>query len=408
MTDLDDVLKLNPGSNAHQIEILQKEYRISRIEDLQGAVVFGAAILGTQVANTLENSGIRVFGFADNDPTRWNGTHEGRMVYSPEELDKNRPIVIASKYVKDIYAGLSVQGKRHLIPHYLLACLFPDSFNTRFHCLSADTITADRIAIQDTFHLLSDQQSKELFCRLLRFRITLNPMDLPEPTPGQYFPGDFWPLSSQEVFVDIGACNGDTLIDFLGHTKGVFSRYFALEPDPQNFIALNRSIPAGFNDKVVALQCAAGSRRQQTSFVSDAGGESRIAVDGSINIETIPIDELFESEAVSTIKIDVEGYETEVLEGARSTIAIKRPKLAVSVYHRLQDIWKIPMWIKACDEGYSFYLRHHTPEIYDTVLYCVPDPPRTMSQKYFPNVSYDPVQGDTFDNTLLQVKADRS
>jgi len=387
MTNLDDILKQCPASDAQQRRLFQKEYGLGGLEDLQGAVVFGAASLGAQVANALEDRGIHILGFSDNDCKKWNSTYAGRAVFAPSELSLIGPIIIASKFVKDIHAGLHDQGVQRLIPHYLLPCLFPDDFTNRFHSLSATTIIASQKIIRDTFCLLSDHHSEELFCQLLRFRITLNPMDLPTPTPGQYFPGDFWALSHQEAFVDVGACSGDTLIDFLCHTGGMFSKYFALEPDPHNFDELKKAIPAKLNSQIMALPCAAGGRQQQALFVPNAGGESRIATDGSLNIEIITIDELLASESVSTIKIDVEGYEREVLSGARSTIAAKGPKLAVSVYHRLQDIWEIPMWIRGCNGGYRFYLRHHTPEIYDTVLYCVPVrdliQQKGLSQRYF-------------------------
>lgn len=396
MNNLEDILRQCPASDAQQRKILQKEYGLGGLEDLQGAVVFGTATLGAQVAHVLEERGIRIFGFSDNDYLRWNGTYEGRPVFAPCELDRSRPVIIASKFVKDIYAGLRYQGVRRLIPHYILSCLFHDVFNNRFHSLSAEAVTACSKTILDTFSLLSDQHSLELFCQLLRFRVTLNPMDLPVPTPGQYFPGEFWALSQQEVYVDVGACCGDTLIDFLGHTRGAFSKYFALEPDPRNFGELKKAIPAGLNVRIMALPCAAGGRKQRALFIPDAGGESRIASGGSLKIEVITLDELLAFEAVSTIKIDVEGYEREVLIGAQNTIATKGPKLAVSIYHRLQDIWEIPIWIRAYNGGYRFYLRHHTAEIYDTVLYCVPvsdsNPQNDLSPRYFSTSTLPPVQ----------------
>ena len=373
MTGLDDILRQCPVSDAQQLELLKVKYRLSSLEDLQGAVVFGAAKLGAQIALRLEGRGVGICGFSDNDPERWNSNHCDWPVIPPRELDRRTPVIIASKFVKNIYASLLEQGARQLIPHYILPIVFPKDFPPGFHCLSADAVRSGEKYIREAFSLLSDEQSRDLYLSLLRFRITLEPADLPDPTPGQYFPGDFWLLSPQEVFVDVGAFTGDTMISFLQHTGGVFSKYYALEPDPENLDELKKVIPAGLSGRILALPYGAGERRHRALFVPHAGGESRISQDGSLSIEIISLDELLASEAVSTIKIDVEGYEEEVLNGARNIVGGKGPKLAVSVYHKLRDLWEIPVWIRECNGGYRFYLRHHTEEIYDTILYCVPD-----------------------------------
>ncbi len=46
----------------------------------------------------------------------------------------------------------------------------------------------------------------------------------------------------KEVYVDVGACTGDTLADFLTWTEGEFERYYAYEPDPDNLTELRRSV----------------------------------------------------------------------------------------------------------------------------------------------------------------------
>jgi len=286
--------------------------------------------------------------------------------------------VVASKYVKDICAGLRGRGLR-LVPHYLLPLLFPDDFPAGYHSLSAEAVAAGRDRIRSVHALLADRDSREVFLALLRFRVTLDPLDLPDPTPGQYFPGEFWRLAPREVFVDVGACGGDTLAEFLRQAGSAFVRYFAVEPDPRNLQELARAIPAGLRERIVVVPCGAGERRGRVSFAADLGGESRVAGDGPAAIEIVSLDELLAAETVTTVKIDVEGYEREVLRGARGTILRDTPKLAVSVYHKLPDLWELPAWISECSPRYRYHLRHHTPEIYDTVLYCVPSPAQSAT-----------------------------
>ncbi|NMC64439.1 MAG: FkbM family methyltransferase [SAR324 cluster bacterium] len=369
---LHSILEQCPGSDAEQLKLLQDRYGGLTLEDFQGAVVFGAERLGLQISKALEDNGIHVMAFSDNDSLKWGTGHGGLKVVAPKALDLNRPIIITSKYVKEIYADLLELGATKLVPHYVLSLMFSGKIVNKFHRLSAAKINSAKETIAKAFSLLEDRHSKDLFLSLLKFRITLDPLELPDPSEALYFPGAFWKLSSREVFVDVGACTGDTLEDFLRVSNGSFKKYLAIEADPHNFKILQKSIPESFSERILAFPLGAGAKRHQVPFLFNQGGESRVDLGASSKVEVVPLDELLFDETVSTIKIDVEGYEKEVLEGARRTIVQQSPKLAVSVYHNIQDLWEIPLWLERNNPGYKFYLRHHTPEIYDTVLYCVP------------------------------------
>jgi FkbM family methyltransferase len=293
-------------------------------------------------------------------------------VIRPADIDERRPVVIASKFVKDIVAGLRRAGYgRPPVPHYLLPILLPGQFPGGYHTLSAETIAAGRRGIEETLARLADEPSRTLFLQLLRFRLTLDPLDLPDPTPDQYFPAGFWRLDGHEVFVDVGACEGDTLVDFLRRTHGHFDRYFAVEPDPRNLLGLRRLVEGLADPRMVVAPCAAGERSEVLSFVEGRGGESHMGTEGAVRVEVVPLDKLLAGERVTTIKVDVEGFERQTLKGARQIIGGLGPKLALSVYHLLPDLWEIPEAVAACRSDYRYYLRHHTAEIYDTVLYCV-------------------------------------
>jgi hypothetical protein len=69
--------------------------------------------------------------------------------------------------------------------------------------------------------------------------------------------------------------------------------------------------------------------------------------------------------------MDIEGAELEALKGARETIEKYHPGLAISVYHKPEDIWVIPQWINEIG-GYDFYLRPHAHSTFDTVCYAIP------------------------------------
>jgi FkbM family methyltransferase len=382
VSGLDDVLRLCPASDEEQRQRLEVKYGLRTLDDLSGAIVFGTGLLGTALAGSLQALGLEPLAFSDNDAARWGESIGGLTVLPPASLDRDRPVIVASKFVKDSVAGLrEARGGQRLLPHYLLPVLFPGTFPGGFHELSAEAVAAGTAQIEEVFATLADADSRELYLQLLRFRLTLDPLDLPDPTPDQYFPAGFWTLGDHEVYVDVGACEGDTLADFLRRSGGAFDRYYALEPDPRNLESLRRLAAARPDPRVDVVPCGAGERRGTVSFVAGRGGESRVGSDGALTVQIVTLDELLADEPVTTIKIDVEGYERETLRGARDVLERRSPKLAVSVYHMLRDLWEIPAWIAGRRGDYRFYLRHHTAEIYDTVLYCIPGDPATSATR---------------------------
>ncbi len=74
---------------------------------------------------------------------------------------------------------------------------------------------------------------------------------------------------------------------------------------------------------------------------------------------------------VTFIKFEIEGSEVAALHGAINTIKKNRPKLALSIYHRPQDLELIMEFVDGLELGYKYALRAHNPYCPDAiVLYC--------------------------------------
>jgi len=98
---------------------------------------------------------------------------------------------------------------------------------------------------------------------------------------------------------------------------------------------------------------------------------STISSDGDTSIKVDKLDNIIDS-YVSFIKMDIEGAEQDAIEGAKKTIKKYHPRLAISAYHKADDIWKIPELILAIRSDYKIYLRHYTEGFTETVIFFIP------------------------------------
>ena len=92
----------------------------------------------------------------------------------------------------------------------------------------------------------------------------------------------------------------------------------------------------------------------------------------SCKVPVVAIDRVVaEEDKVTFIKMDVEGAELESLKGAKETILRNKPKLAICIYHKPDDLIDIPLYINELVPEYKLYIRHHSNDRGETALYAV-------------------------------------
>lgn len=161
-------------------------------------------------------------------------------------------------------------------------------------------------------------------------------------------------LSIDEDYVDIGAYRGDSIDRFLSFA-GKYSSITALEPDGKNHGKLSEHVRGMENVRALRLFASDSS-----GTVSFASGTGRGSSEGrGEDCESASVDELCSGKRVSFIKIDAEGSEEKIIMGCRRSIEKWRPKIKTAVYHRADDIWRIPDAVRAIRDDYSIYLRHY-------------------------------------------------
>jgi Methyltransferase FkbM domain len=86
------------------------------------------------------------------------------------------------------------------------------------------------------------------------------------------------------------------------------------------------------------------------------------SIDALVNSKKLP--------KMQYIKLDVEGAELESLRGARESIRRFRPKLAVSLYHKPNDLFELILYVASNFPFYKCHIDHYTIHMEETVLYC--------------------------------------
>lgn len=173
-----------------------------------------------------------------------------------------------------------------------------------------------------------------------------------------------------EVFVDGGSFDGRTSTLFMDWCEGNYKKVWAFEPDETNCEkctnALKKKACKDFDVETFGLW----DTKTKLHFKAISNGASKIAEDGDVEISTVRMDDVIK-EPVTFIKMDIEGSEYRALLGARNIIESYKPKLAISIYHKSEDIWQLPQLILEMNSEYKLYLRHYSTAAAETVMYAI-------------------------------------
>lgn len=219
------------------------------------------------------------------------------------------------------------------------------------------------------YDAFADEKSREIYKKLLLFQYTgrLNYL-LEAETPKSEAFEEILQLSNEEFFVDLGACKGDTIEEFLSYVKD-YEKIVAFEPNAKNFEKLKNYCKDLKNAEIWNL---ASSSKEEILYFNKKSGRSSARSNSGTPVSAASLDGILDGRRATYIKMDVEGGENASLAGAAQTLKAFKPKLNIAAYHRSEDIFTLPLLIKAVNPEYKIHLRHH-PYIpfWDTNLYCV-------------------------------------
>ena len=356
-------------------------------DELAGAkdvplVLFGAGGLGRRTVAGLRAHGVEPVAFADNNPAWWGRSVEGIPVLSP--ADAARQYGASAVFVVTVWGALGKDRMRDRITQLAeLGCRRVTSFGPLFwkypagllphygadlphkvHEQSAEVLAA--------FELWSDDDSRREYVNQVGWRLRLDFDSLGDPVAHTiYFPNDLCALLPDEVFVDCGAFDGDSVELFLTEGGAKFRKIVAIEPDPENFARL-RENAGKIRGDIQLIHAATGAHSGRVTLIAEGSKSSAIG-SGDVEVDCVTLDDVLESTAPTYIKMDIEGAEIDTLQGASRTIGEHAPVLAICCYHRQDHLWKIPLLIHSLNPGYRFFLRPHDLEMWDLVCYAIPE-----------------------------------
>jgi len=362
----------------------RKEFSIDRIKvqikNSRYVCVFGIGAISYPIISSIRNfTDIKIDFLSDNDRAKWGKTfHDDLKCISPKELEKYKDdiaILITTQHYKKIYQQLLEKGFKKIFAFTEYRLLNDAYFKNK---KNLETIKDNLLKLTD---ILEDERSKEIMFTLIKnwFDFDVDAAGYEDIfTNDQYYPADIIQLSARESFVDVGAYNGDTLLDFIKKTKDQFDSIFAFELDIKNFKEMETVVDKlaapvknniklynfGLLDEEKEVYYETGGSGMQSTFINVINAASACG-------KTVRLNDRLKNKKVTFIKMDIEGSELKALSGAEEIIKKQKPKLAICVYHKPEHLWEVPLYIKKIVPEYKIFIRHHTPLEYETVCYAV-------------------------------------
>lgn len=338
------------------------------IESLQSKdlVLYGAGGIGYVTSSILKDKACNICCFIDDNKTKQGTYMNGIKVVALEEIrpEEGYNILICLPNPMEVYQKLNKLG-------YKEVQFYPVMMSERgFYNLPLLQENCDKI--DTVYGLLADDLSKEVFCNIIKHRITMDFTYFDNIlSPKQYFPTDIFTLDHNECFVDGGVYDGDTIAGFADSVNNKFDYIYGFEPDKQNFNKLTQRIANMDCSRLKLFNAGLYSKTGEIGFDSHGNSGSAISDTGNDKISLVRLDDAVEEHIPTYIKLDIEGAEEEALYGMKKVITEYHPKLAISIYHKAADLWELPLLIRKLSDSYSIYMRHYSNGLHETVCYAI-------------------------------------
>lgn len=359
------------------IKYLLEEWCEEGIYELQRVYLWGTGELGKFALKEFRKNKREVVGFIDNDMRRVGEVIDGIPVLKPSEAEKNVTIVLCSRLYGEIRRQIKNSIGNKCVFYEVIPFLFNEftTYYKEFECLISELIE-NKNKYFNLNQYYKDSLSQYIIDCIINYRLSFATKWLEKAYEKScsadkktYFDSEIVKLGPEEVFVDCGGYTGDTTADFIRFQNNNYKKIYIIEPDSELLEIAKNDLTKYSNIKYCNF--GVGDKNEQLKFNSHgSSGSGTIDEMGESFINIVKLDD-FIVDKPTYIKMDIEGAELNALKGAQQLIKNYTPKLAISVYHKLRDIYEIVEWVDSLELGYKFYLRHYSNSYDDTILYCV-------------------------------------
>ena len=353
-------------------------------------VIFCAGEYCMRFLNRLDDGDIKRISFiVDNDVEKQGTSFYGIPVKRPDEIKTLNPketlvVIAVEDSIPEIYGQIADMGDYAILSARILISDILSSV--------AVALYENQDKTAEVAGLLCDETSQRIYKEAIRRRMLYGECDFSDLVvrgDAEYRVPLVYRKTSpkDEIIIDCGAYNGDTLKKFAETYGPKLKKIYAFECMEESIADLSLSMTHIRNKKcypeMVLMPYALSDRdgkmkfakthKPNGSFLVDSRSYAQSALYESdyAEVEVTFLDKVIpEEEKITLIKMDIEGSEFAALHGAERVITQCKPRLAISIYHSGEDYYRIPLYLKSLVPEYKFAVRHHNKNHCDTDLYC--------------------------------------
>ena len=323
-------------------------------QDARPKLIYGMGDGADKLISRLEHLGIPYADVFASDEFVRGQTFHGREVFTlkrAEELYGDFVVLVSfATHLPEVISHISAIAKRHTLYVPDMPAYGDTYFDHAF-------FTLHKAELAQAQALFSDTRSKEVFSAIVLGKLTgdLDTLLACADDPQIIF--DILGAKDFMCAIDAGAYTGDTVRALLPHAPHL-KHIYAIEPDPHTFRRLSTYAAGETSTEIHLVEGAVWSCETTLSFSGKGNRGSSAKRQGkTVEVKTVMLDRLDIPFAVDYVKFDVEGAEYEALLGAKQLLLTHRPAVLLSLYHRAEDLYRLPLLLAELCPDYDFYLR---------------------------------------------------
>ncbi len=329
-------------------------------------IIWGAGNCGHHVYEALCEQKATVSFFGDNALAGKTDAQTGLLVIGMDEAatDRENTYVLLSVVEREPYQKIYGQLLEAGFQDDQIVCM--SSYIER---LPVSFFSNNVENYRKVYETLADDFSREVYIERMKRVYLLNDMTAIVSPPEELYFDARNVLTGEEVFVDCGGYVGDTALQFIEKCGGKYRKILIFEPESCNKKAIEDNLQG---EKYELFPYGVWSEDTVLSFDARGTEGSCIVKEETGNrIQVVSLDHCVYAQKPTFIKMDIEVAELEALKGSERIIEEYKPKLAICLYHKPEDLFEIPLFVKQLREDYDLYIRQYRADRYETVLYAV-------------------------------------